>query len=233
MQAIFFDMDGTLLPMDVEQFMKLYFKGLCGALCPLGVSPDDLVKTVWAGTEAMVRNDGSMTNEARFWQVFEEKIGLDAQIFIPASEQFYTTGFQAARLATGENPLAVEAVRLAREKTGKVALATNPLFPLVGQATRMGWVGLKPNDFDLVTSYENSRFCKPNPLYYTQLCQELSVDPAECLMIGNDEREDMYAASQAGMQGYLVTDGLIPCRDHPWNGPRGTFAELINMLKNL
>ena len=62
MQAIFFDMDGTLLPMDIESFMKLYFKGLCGALCPLGIAPETLVEVVWAGTKEMVKNDGTMTN---------------------------------------------------------------------------------------------------------------------------------------------------------------------------
>ena len=62
MQAIFFDMDGTLLPMDLEGFTKVYFKGLCGALCPLGIAPDKLVEVVWAGTKAMVKSDGSMSN---------------------------------------------------------------------------------------------------------------------------------------------------------------------------
>ena len=233
MQAIFFDMDGTLLPMDIEGFMKLYFKGLCGALCPLGVTPEKLVEVVWAGTKDMVKNDGAMTNEARFWQTFEKMTGLSAEPFIPVSNAFYKEGFAASKAATGENPLAMEAVRLAREKAEKVVLATNPLFPMNGQVTRMGFVGLKPEDFDHVTSYENSRYCKPNPEYYLQLCREFDLDPAQCLMIGNDEREDMYAASLAGMQGFLVTDGLIPCKEHPWQGPRGTFAELVEMLKNL
>lgn len=233
MQALFFDMDGTLLPMDIEGFMKLYFKGLCGALCPLGITPEKLVEVVWAGTKEMVKNDGSMTNEARFWQVFEQMTGLDSAPFLPVSEAIYSTGFRDAQVATGPNPLAVEAIRVAHEKAGKVILATNPLFPMNGQVTRMGFVGLKPEDFDHVTSYENSRYCKPNPEYYLQLCREFGLDPAQCLMIGNDEREDMYAASLAGMQGFLVTDGLIPCKEHPWQGPRGTFAELVETLKNL
>ena len=233
MQAIFFDMDGTLLPMDVDGFMKRYFKGLCGVLCPLGVAPDKLVETVWAGTKAMVKNDGTMTNDARFWQVFQQLTGMDPAPFVPVADAFYSEGFHETKAATGENPLAVEAVRLAREKADTVVLATNPLFPMPGQVTRMGFVGLKPEDFDHVTSYENSRFCKPNPEYYLQLCRDFNLDPAQCLMIGNDEREDVYAASRAGMQGYLVTDGLIPCAEHPWAGPRGTFAELIEYLKAL
>lgn len=105
MQAIFFDMDGTLLPMDLEGFTKAYFKGLCGALCPLGIAPEKLIEVVWAGTKAMVKNDGSMSNEERFWQVFEQLTGLDARKFIPVSNEFYQTGFALAKVATGENPL--------------------------------------------------------------------------------------------------------------------------------
>ena len=32
-----------------------------------------------------------------------------------------------------------KAMRLAREKADKVVLATNPLFPMAGQATRLSW----------------------------------------------------------------------------------------------
>ena len=52
-------------------------------------------------------------------------------------------------------------------------------------------------------------------------------------MIGNDELEDMYAASNAGMDCYLVTDCVIPSSEHPWEGPKGTFSEMVEMLKSL
>ena len=148
-------------------------------------------------------------------------------------ERFYHTDFHKAKDACGFAPQAAEIVGGLKARGFRVVLATNPLFPMNGQVTRMGFVGLKPEDFDQVTAYENSRYCKPNPEYYLQLCRELSLDPAQCLMVGNDEREDMYAASLAGMQGFLMTDGLIPCAEHPWQGPRGTFAELIDFLKEL
>lgn len=84
-----------------------------------------------------------------------------------------------------------------------------------------------------MTHYGSDVYCKPNPAYYTDVCRRLNVAPADCLMIGNDENEDMYAASSLGMRCYLVTDCLLPSRDHPWQGERGTFSGMVEMLINL
>ena len=232
-KAILFDMDGTLLPMDMEAFMKVYFKELGAVVAPLGVPMEAFVPAIWAGTKAMVKNDGAKKNIDVFWDVFCAQTGADRAKIEPLCDAFYTTGFHKARIATGENPLAAQAVRLAREKAEKVVLATNPLFPMAGQITRMGWVGLTPADFDLVTSYETDRHCKPNPAYYVDICQRIGVKPEECLMIGNDDREDMHCAASLGMATYLVTDCRLPWAKKPWEGAMGTFAEMVEMLRRL
>ncbi|MGM9605565.1 MAG: HAD family hydrolase [Faecousia sp.] len=232
-QAILFDMDGTLVPMETNEFVKGYFQLLFRKLAKYGLDPNQFGRNMWAGVSAMVGNDGAATNEERFWQVFCQLTGTDKDTINADCLEFYGNEFQQARQFTGENPLAAEAVRLAREKAGKVILATNPMFPMVGQQTRMSWVGLKPSDFDLVTSYEYERYCKPNPMYYTSICQRMGLDPAQCLMIGNDENEDMYAGIRAGLNCWLITDWMISSQDHPWNGPKGTFAQTVEMLKSL
>lgn len=233
LDAIFFDLDGTLLPMQQEAFTKAYLKELAKALAPFGIAPDALISAVWDGTKAMLQNDGQRRNADVFWACFERLTGESEARFRPICDRFYSEGFHLARNAAGENPLAREAVRLAHEKAGTVVLATNPLFPLVGQAARMSWIGLRPEDFDLVTSYETDSYCKPNPAYYLAICERMKVEPARCLMIGNDEREDMAAASSAGLQAYLVTDCQIPDAQHPWTGARGSFADMLSMLAAL
>lgn len=232
-KAILFDMDGTLVPMDVNVFTNGYFKGLTKKLAPHGVPADLLVKGVWAGTKAMVANDGAKLNEDVFWEVFEKLIGKGKEEMNEDCLSFYGNEFNEAICFTSPNPLAKEAVGLARQKAEKVVLATNPFFPMVGQCTRMGWVGLKQEDFDLVTAYETDRYCKPNPKYYLSVCERIGVKPEECLMIGNDETEDMYSASSIGMDTYLVTEWSISSEKHPYMGERGTFAELVEKLKNL
>lgn len=232
-KAILFDMDGTLVPMDNDIFVKGYFKELAKKLSPIGIAPDALIAAVWAGTKAMVKNDGSIKNSEVFWDTFAAVTGKDVTEYRAMSDAFYVNEFMAAREYTMENPLAGEAIRLAHMAADKVVCASNPLFPLTGQQTRMGWVGLQASDFDLITSYESDSFCKPNPKYFLSLCERLGVAPEECLLIGNDEEEDMHAASSVGMDCYLVTDCVIRREHCPWNGKAGSFAEMVEFLRGI
>ena len=60
-----FDLDGTLLPMDMEKFVKLYFSSLCKRCTPvIKIEPDALIKAMWAGTDAMTKNDNSRAKSA-------------------------------------------------------------------------------------------------------------------------------------------------------------------------
>ena len=231
--AILFDLDGTLLPMDMNTFMKAYFGNLCAVLAPLGIAPDKLVDTIWAGTAAMVKNDGSRKNVEAFWDFFEKADICDTAKAKDICDGFYTTDFQRAKSATQDNPLAKKAVESAHKAADKVVLATNPFFPRDGQLTRISWIGLTENDFDLITSYESDSYCKPNPAYYRSICERMGVEPENCLMIGNDEREDGYAASKAGLDTYLVTDCIITNDEYPCDCRRGTFEEMCNYLESL
>ena len=69
-KAIFFDLDGTLLPMDLNEFVQTYF-GLLAKRLPQ-YDPKAVIAAVWQGTRAMTANDGTMTNEDRFWSVFAD-----------------------------------------------------------------------------------------------------------------------------------------------------------------
>lgn len=232
-KAILFDMDGTLLPMSMHEFTSNYFKLLYKKIAKYGFDAENFAGNVWASVAAMVKNDGSRTNEEAFWEKFEALTGVPFETVGADCIDFYSNEFNEAKAFTQDNPLARKAVQIAREKADLVVLSTNPLFPMVGQKTRMSWVGLSPEDFDLVTSYESDSFCKPNPKYFASIFERINVAPSECLLIGNDENEDMYAGTLAGMDCYLVTDCIEKSEDHPWNGPKGTFKEMLEMLNSL
>ena len=237
-KAVLFDLDGTLLPMDQSVFTKKYFGELCKILAPLGLlTPEKTVEAIWYGTKCMVKNDGSRPNVDVFWENFSactSIVGEDLENIRNMCDGFYNSEFHRAKDACGENPLASRAVELASgEGKRTVVLASNPVFPRVGHLSRLSWIGLEAQDFALITAYENQRFCKPNPEYYVEICREIGVEPAECLMVGNDEREDAWAASQAGLDCFLVTDCLIPSPDFRWEGMRGTYAELMEYLEAL
>ena len=232
-QAILFDLDGTLLPMELEGFTRVYFGALARDLADFHIPQEALIGAIWGGTRAMMSNDGTRLNADVFWDAFTAATGVGREMIEPRCDRFYGEGFHAARMATQANPLAKEAVRIAREKAERVVLATNPIFPMQGQVTRMSWLGLTPDDFDLVTCYGTDRFCKPNPAYFVEVCKRIGVAPSSCLMIGNDEREDMACAASLGMDCYLVTDCRLPWAENPWQGARGSFAEMVEMLKSL
>ena len=78
---VLFDLDGTLLPMDQNQFVKYYMPLLAKRFVKYGMEPKALIGTIWKGVEAMVLNDGSMTNEDAFWKCFEKISGLSRADF--------------------------------------------------------------------------------------------------------------------------------------------------------
>ena len=231
--AILFDLDGTLLPMDQDDFTESYFSNLAAKAATKGYQPNALIDTVWAGTAAMVKNDGAKTNEAVFWDLFASKYGGDALKDIPFFEEFYRTDFQKAKELCGFAPMAKEIVHSLKARGLRVILATNPLFPAIATESRIRWAGLEPEDFELYTTYENSRHCKPNPEYYKDIMAELNLVPEECVMVGNDVTEDMIAET-LGMGVFLLTDCLINRKNEDISKyPHGGFDELKVFLDGL
>lgn len=206
-KAVLFDLDGTLLPMNEEVFTKTYFGLLCKKLIPFGYEKDKLISTVWAGTKAMVKNQGEKTNFDVFWKVFGETFGEEKLEDRKKFDDFYLNEFKQTKEVCGENNLAKEIVLFARSKGLKTILASNPLFPRDGMITRMGFVDLNEKDFDYISSYENSHYSKPNPKYYLEILEANGLLASEVIMFGNSEIEDGEAASSAGIKTYIVDSG--------------------------
>ena len=232
-EAIFFDLDGTLLPLDQFDFLKQYFRAITAFAVEHGISSDKFSAGMVAGIEAMTNNDGSKTNMETYWEVFCAVSALDRSFVEDTLAEFYADGFKKLREFTNPNPLAVEALRAARKNGRKVVLATSPVFPEFVQLERLSWIGLSKDDFDLVTNYENSNFCKPHSEYYLEICQKIGVAPENCLMIGNDENDDMRGASKAGMSCFLVTDHRILSDHFVWTGERGTFEQMVHLIERI
>ena len=233
MKAIFFDLDGTLLPLDEKLFVDIYFTELSKVFSEYNIESNKLVEAIWTATHEIIKNDGKRTNEEAFWEKFKSIINIDLSNVKEVLEKFYANEFfTKLKKCSAENNLAKVAVNLAKKNGRKVVLATNPVFP-IDALVRLKWTGLDIDDFDYVTHYSNSSFSKPNPKYYLDLCKKLDVEPKECLMIGNDERQDIFAASSAGMNCYLVTDYLYTYPECKVNCEKGSFKDLIEKLKTL
>lgn len=230
---VLFDLDGTLLPMDQDVFTKTYFGLLAQKLEPFGYEPKALINAVWAGTSAMIKNTGDKTNEQVFWDKFAEIFGEQSRKDEIHFEKFYIEDFCKVKVSSGFNTNAQKVVDKVKEKGLKLALATNPIFPRIATEQRISWAGLNINDFELITTYENSNYCKPNLYYYKQILTKLGVNPEECLMIGNDVTEDMVA-EKLGMKVFLLTNCLLNKNEEDISKyPNGDFDKLLHFIDGL
>lgn len=232
MKAVLFDLDGTLLPMDQDEFTTGYFKFLAKKVAPYGYEAKPLVDAIWAGTAEMAKNDGSKSNYERFWDKFAEIFGENSRKDIPVFDEFYRVEFQQAQQICGFNPKAAQTVSRVKELGLRTALATNPIFPGHATASRIRWAGLEPEDFEFYTAYEDSFHCKPNPKYFLDVAEKIGLAPEDCLMVGNDATEDL-AAKKAGMQVFILTDCLINKENVDLSDiPHGDFEELMKFIES-
>ena len=232
---LLFDLDGTLLPMIQDEFVKYYMPLLAKSYLQAGVEvdPKAFIGAVWKGYEAMVKNDGSRTNREAFWSFMEDVLEIPVEEAEKLAVQFYDGDFNQAIAATRPLKLSDVIVKTAKEKGFHVYLATNPVFPRCATLNRIRWAGMDAEDFELITTYEDCRFCKPNPAYFQEILTELGLRPEECLMVGNDVEEDLVIR-RLGVKTFLVTDTMENKKGLPVETDyRGTLEELLEFVKEM
>ncbi len=232
-KTVLFDLDGTLLPMDQDEFVKAYFGGIAKKLAPHGYEAKKAVDTIWQGTGVMIFNDGKKTNEKAFWDYFTSVYGNECLKDTPVFDDFYQREFDEIKKVCSLNKKANEVIKKIKQMGYRVALATNPIFPPLATLKRIKWAGIEPSEFELITTYDNSSFCKPNLKYYEEIVSKLGVKSEECLMVGNDVIDDM-CVTKLGMKVFLVTDCLINKGSADINEyPHGNLDDLLQFVKKL
>ena len=232
--TILFDLDGTLLPLDQNLFIKNYFKALASYFAPLGFDVPKLLGVVEQATALMFKNDGSATNEEVFWKYFLKEFGGTPADYEPLFEKFYTSAFDFAKNGSPEaNPLVRPCIELLKSKGYELILATNPVFPQIATKRRISWAGLEPELFSYITTYDNCTYTKPSHEYYKEILRKCGKTPSECLMVGNDVKEDMSIAS-LGFDTYLIKDYLINTDNLPIKSEKqGSFTDFYEFAKNI
>lgn len=226
--AVLFDLDGTLLDNNTSTFLPHYFRLLSARVAHLA-PPDKFIACLLQATRAMLSNDGRAVNAQVFADVFYPLIGLARQDLEPIFQDFYAVDFPTLRQYTRRKPEARPTVQKAFELGCMVVIATNPLFPATAIEQRMDWAGVAGFPYRLVTTYENSRACKPNLLYYQHIFETIGCLAQACLVVGN-EAMDM-AAARLGCSTFLIEspetklDPAMPEPDH-----RGTLHDLAELL---
>lgn len=229
-KAVLFDLDGTLLPLDQDIFAKNYFSYLTETVLPHFADAKKVIKIMLAGMDAMVKNDGSKINKEVFFETAEAMGGEDL-CKEPLLFGYYDGLYLKLKADCRPTADSKKIVSLCKNTGLRTVLATNPIFPRTATVKRMGWTGLSPDDFEFITAFENSRFCKPNIKYYEEILGKLGLSAEECLMVGNDVDEDMIA-KKLGMKVFLLSDCIVNRENKDISEyPNGSFAELEEFLK--
>jgi len=198
LKAVLFDLDGTLLPLDTRIFLKEYTAALSKKISSV-MDPKEFLDHLFFATEKMIEDlNPSMTNAEVFWMHMSQRVPDKIEALMPLVNEFYEKDFKQLGSLISADKKASELVKKVRQLGLKTVLATNPVFPEKAVLERMRWAFLNPEDFDLITTYENMHFCKPNLEYYKEVLDKIDEAPENCLMVGNDVEEDMVAKKNRG-----------------------------------
>lgn len=233
LNTILFDLDGTLLPMDMSVFEREYFKKLCRKL-ERYFSSEKTIDYIWSATYEMISNiNPNLTNVDVFMDKFCEFSNSDREEMLNVFSDFYDNEYKELGKLFSPSFYMVEAVKILKNKAYVMAVATNPIFPLKAIHERIRWAGFNPDDFSLITSFENMHFCKPHIDYYREVLWMLGKNPEACLMVGNDVEEDLVA-KKLGIKTFLIKDYAINRNNIPVISDfMGNYEDFYNFVQAL
>ena len=229
-RAILFDLDGTLCPMELDEFLGGYFKDIARFAAEQGVDGEKFARAFGAGASAMAKREpGGKTNYDVFWDAFFAVLDRDAG--------YYETRFGAIGADVQPNPAAHRALELLVAKGYPLVLATQPMFPRRAVEWRLAWGGVGDAPFRYISTYENSSTVKPQVEYYAEVLANCGLSADEVLMVGNHNREDGLA-TKVGCDIYFLTDHLIESEEgldvsECKHGSMAEFADWCEALPSL
>ncbi|WP_321972117.1 HAD family hydrolase [Paratractidigestivibacter sp.] len=231
-EAVLFDMDDTLLSLNLTAFLSRYVNGVSGLLARASGKPRVNIMSAyaraWLAAEGEKRRD-HLTNAQLINSIIykQTKIPLDDPVIadmISYYEENYVPHLGGGMVRAEPKKGAHEAVQAVYDLGLTCALATNPVVSAACDRARMGWAGFVESDFALVSCAENSTRTKPWAGYYEEFCGKLGLSPSECLMVGNDAKRD-FAHPDCGLRTIYIGHAR-PSRAI-WSGHMEDLAEAL------
>ena len=238
LRAVVFDMDDTLLSLNLSAFIAILAKDESNLLAQVGRKNPFAMMAAYTGAmlelnQVVRAADDTRTNRAFFDASIERRSGIPLADPIIADvlecyERTMLPGRNDGIIAARPREGAHEAVECVLDRGLRIALLTNPSFSRACIECRMGWGEMLDMPFELVTTMENSTRCKPCADYYTEALGALGLTPAETLMVGNDPKRD-FPSPDLGLQTAYVGAGT-PERAC-WCGSMADFAKSFDEIE--
>jgi beta-phosphoglucomutase-like phosphatase (HAD superfamily) len=225
-RAVLFDLDGTLLDIEVPSFLGRYFKAL-GATVEQHFPGRGLMTAILEATDAMQLPHPGRTNRDVFYEDFLTRTGVDLAEHWSVFEEFYREQFPLLGDGYGPKKGARRAIETATALGLGVVVATQPIFPRSAIEHRLAWAGLADMGLGHITTYEIMHACKPLPDYFREAAAMVGADVHDCVMVGDDRTNDM-AAADIGMRTFYVGDS--PGTHADWTGDLDDLADLLEKL---
>ncbi|MDO4182435.1 MAG: HAD hydrolase-like protein [Coriobacteriia bacterium] len=214
-RAICFDLDGTLLSQDLDEFLNYYFTAVAQYMAKQGIPGQPFMADFMKGAKAMSNVEDRRTNEAVFWDTFMRlaaetmpEVTWTVEEWTSRLMDFYQNVFPAVGKDVAPDQNMIAAVDVLGCKGYPLLLTTMPLFPVQAVEVRLGWAGLTTQPFQRITTYSNSTAAKPHLEYYAENLAAMGLSGEDVLMVGNNTVEDL-AFMRLGADSYLITDQLL------------------------
>ncbi len=228
--TLLLDLDDTLLNTNLHAFMPAYFQALADHVCG-HVPSEKFLRELIRGVNRMNENeDPRLTLREVFDSYFYPALGFPKEELQDVLEDFYDHVFPKLAPHTTRMPGAVEFVDWASASGFQIAIATDPLFPIKATQHRLRWAGFEPQQFELVSAFEDFHFTKAHPAYYAEVLGSLGWQDQPVLMAGNDVHRDILPAQRMGLKAFLVGSEAASSPDGVAGS--GSLADLRRWLES-
>ncbi len=229
--TLLLDLDDTLLNTNQDVFFPAYLQTLSISFAP-SLDPSLVGRALMAGTNAMFQSeDFSRTLREVFEDVFCPQVGMSREELDIHIKEFYSKVFPTLQIHTSEKTETKPFIDWALKQGYRIVIATDPILPKAATWHRIRWAGLDPEQFDFISTFDNSHFTKTHSAYYAEMLGRIGWPEGPVLMVGNDMQRDILPARQLGLATFFV-EAETGSTSEPEAGPHGSLLDLRRYLES-
>jgi putative hydrolase of the HAD superfamily len=201
-QAILFDIDGTMTNINTVDFMRNYLGILAPRFAHL-ISPERFTKQLIKSMQVMQSEPkAGQTNMQTFYEDFCRAIGQPFQVLKPIFEEFYASDFPTLRCLIQPYAQGVKVIEYSIQQGFLTAIASKPVMPIIAVRKQIRWAGFTPEHFKVIPALDNFHYCKPHLGFFSELAESLGFEPKECLLVSENQEDTV--CRELGMKHFFV-----------------------------